>query len=69
MNKDFILQNTGSYDEWLIEQLKDPKESLAYLEAAFDAYEKDGDATALQIALQSVAEAQSGIGKLVKHFK
>lgn len=60
MNKNFILQNTRSYDEWLIEQLKDPKESLSYLEAAFDAYQKDGDTTALQIALRSVAEALGG---------
>ena len=29
-----LWRNTGDYDEWLIEQLKDPEEALVYLEAA-----------------------------------
>ena len=66
MNKDFVLQNTGSYDDWLIEQLRDPKEALTYLEAALEAYEEDSDATALLFALRSVANAQDCIGQLTK---
>ena len=64
MNRDFVLDNTGSYDDWLIECLKDPREALSYLEAALEAYEKDSDAIALLLALRSVAYAQGRIGKL-----
>jgi len=42
MNKDFILKNTRSYDEWLIEHLKDPEEAQTYLGASLEEYEKDG---------------------------
>jgi len=66
MNKDAILKNTRSYDDWLIEQLKDHESSQSYLEAVFDAYAADGDITALLLALRSVAYAQGGIGKLAK---
>ena len=66
MNKDFILQNTESYDEWLIQHLKNPEEAQAYLEASLEAYEEDGDTTALLLALQSVAHAQGGVDKLAK---
>lgn len=66
MNKDFILKNTRSYEEWLIEHLKDPEEAQAYLEAALEEYEKDGDTTALLLALRGVAQAQGGVGKLAK---
>ena len=64
MNKDFVLENTGSYDDWLIERLKDPREALSYLEAALEAYEEDSDTVALLLALRSVAYAQGRIGKL-----
>jgi hypothetical protein len=57
-------KNTRNYDEWLVEHLKDPEEAQAYLEAVFEEYEKDGDTTALLLALRSVAQAQRGIGKL-----
>ena len=66
MNKDPILKNTQSYEEWLVEQLKDPKEAHFYLEAALEAYEEDGDTTALLLALRSVAYARGGIGLLAK---
>jgi len=66
MNKGAILKHTTSYEEELIEDLKDPKEAQAYLEAAFEAYEKDGDTKALLLAMRDVAEAQGGIGELAK---
>ena len=46
MDRDFVLANTSSYDEWLIEHLTDPQEALSYLEAALEAYEEDGDTIA-----------------------
>jgi len=66
MNKEAILKHTTSYEEELIEDLRDPEEAQAYLEAAFEAYEKDGDTEALLLAMRDVAEAQGGIGELAK---
>ena len=66
MNRDFVLANTSSYDEWLIKHLTDPQEALSYLEAALEAYEEDGDTIALLLALRSVAYAQNDIEKLAK---
>ncbi|MEK7395455.1 MAG: transcriptional regulator [Candidatus Poribacteria bacterium] len=63
---DKVLKNTTRYEEDLIEDLKDPKEAQAYLEAAFDLFEKDGDTQALLLAMRDVAEAQGGIGELVQ---
>ncbi len=66
MNKDFILKNTRSYEDGLIEDLKDPEEAQAYLEATLNAYEEDGNTDALLLALGHVAKAQGGIGQVAK---
>jgi probable addiction module antidote protein len=63
---DKVLKNATKYEEDLIEDLKDPKEAQAYLEAAFDLFEKDGDTQTLLLAMRDVAEAQGGIGELAK---
>ncbi len=66
MNKEAILKHTTSYEEKLLERLRDPELAQAYLEVAFDSYEKDGDTAALLLAMRDVAEAQGGIGQLAK---
>ena len=66
MNKEAILKHTTSYVDELLEDLKDPEEAQAYLEAAFESYEEDGDTDALLLAMRDVAEAQGGIGRLAK---
>lgn len=66
MNREAILKHTTSYKEELIQDLKDPEEAQAYLEAAVEAYERDGDTGALLLAMRDVAEAQGGIGQLAK---
>jgi len=66
MNKETLLKHTTSYEDGLIEDLKDPKEAQAYLEASLEAYEEDGHTDALLLALGHVAKAQGGIGKLAK---
>jgi len=66
MNKEAILKHTTSYEEELLEDLKDPEEAQAYLEAAFESYEEDGDTEAFLLAMRDVAEAQGGIGELAK---
>jgi len=61
-----ILKTTASFHDDLVEDLKNPKEAQAFLEAILEEYEKDGDTRAFLSALGVVAEAQGGIGKLAK---
>jgi probable addiction module antidote protein len=64
MNKE--AKHTTSYEEKLLDRLRDPELAQSYLEAAFDSYERDGDTAALLLAMRDVAEAQGGIGQLAK---
>lgn len=66
MNQKTILKNTTSFKANLLKALQDPEEALAYLEAAFDAYEADWNVDALLLAMRDLAEAQGGIGKIAK---
>jgi len=60
---------TGDYNEWIIESLKDKEEATAYLQVAFDEYQKDGNKEAILLALKLVALAQGGIALLAKKTK
>jgi probable addiction module antidote protein len=62
MNKE-ILKYTTKYEDELLEDLKDPRETQSYLEAAFELYEEDENTETLLLALQDVVRAQGGIGK------
>ncbi|HSW84613.1 MAG TPA: hypothetical protein VLH12_14110, partial [Usitatibacter sp.] len=53
------------YEDWLIEQLKDPVEAAGYLEAAI----QEGHQGALMLALRHVAMAQGGIGAVARRAK
>ena len=66
MNKEAILKHTTSYEDNLIERLKDPELAQDYLEAAVESYERERDTEALLLAMRDVAEAQGGIGQLAK---
>lgn len=50
------------YEGWLIEQLKDPAEAAAYLEAVLE----DGDQAAIMLALRQVAQSQGGLAKVAR---
>ena len=50
------------YEPWLIEQLKDPAEAAAYLEAAIE----DGNQGAIMVALRDIAKAQGGIARVAR---
>ncbi|MBM3236669.1 hypothetical protein FJZ31_10290 [Candidatus Poribacteria bacterium] len=63
MKKETVLTHTTSYEDNLMERLKDPELAQAYLEAALESYEADYDTEALLLAPRDVAKAQ-GIGKL-----
>jgi probable addiction module antidote protein len=51
-----------SYDDWLIDRLKDPKEAAAYLEAAIE----DSDQGVLMLALRHVALARGGVAEIAR---
>ena len=53
------------YEDWLIQQLKDPAEAAAHLEAVID----EGDQAAILIALRHVAQAQGGIARVARKAK
>lgn len=53
------------YEDWLIEQLKDPAEAAGYLEAVI----AQGDQKALMIALRHVAMAQGGIAAVARRAR
>ena len=53
------------YEPWLIEQLKDPAEAAAYLEAVIE----DGNQAAIMLALRQVAQAQGGIAAIARRAK
>lgn len=68
MNKDTndtilqnILKNSRPYEEGLYEDLQDPEEAQAYLEASLEAYEEDGDTAALLLALYTFAKCKVGL--------
>jgi len=72
MNKaklDKIMSITSNFREGLIEDLKDPKEALSFLEVILEEYQKDKDDKILMMALGDIAKAQGGIGKLSKRLK
>ena len=54
-----------SYEDSLIESLKDRKEAAAYLEAAIE----DGDQAGLMLALRHVAQAQGGVAEVARRAK
>lgn len=54
-----------SYEDWLVERLKNASEAAAYIEAAID----QGDQGALMLALRHVALAQGGIATIARRAK
>lgn len=53
------------YQDWLIEQLKDPAEAAAYLETVIE----EGDQAAIMLALRQVAQAQGGVAEIARKAK
>lgn len=53
------------YEGWLIEQLKNPGEAAAYLEAVIE----EGDQAAVMLALRQVAQAQGGVAEIARKAK
>ena len=66
MNREFVLNNTASYDEWLIRRLGNPEEAMNYIDAAIELYNEDNDANALFIAVVNVTMATARIEELLE---
>lgn len=58
------LQDLPEYQDWVIESLKNKKEAAAYLQAAMDEYQNDGNTEAFLLALRYLALAQGGMAQL-----
>lgn len=54
-----------SYEDWLVDRLKDPKEAAAYLEAAIE----DCDQGVLMLASRQVAQAQGGVAEIARRSR
>jgi DNA-binding phage protein len=61
MNREKLLKNTGSFDDYMMESLSDSEYAKIYLMVALQDYHEDGDAEAFFDALSDVLEAQSGM--------
>src|SRR6266853_4060077 len=53
------------YEDWLIEQLKNPAEAATYLETVLE----EGDQAAIMLALRQVARAQGGVAEIARKAK
>ncbi len=60
---------TASFNERMVEILKDSDEAQAFLEVVLEEYEKDPNTRALMLALRDIAVAQGGIGKLAQRTR
>lgn len=58
MNGEFGFGRMKSYDEWLVEKLRDPKRALSYLKPEYEEFEIDGDVAALKHALSIYLRSQ-----------
>lgn len=60
------IRDLPRYEDWLIDSLKNKKEAGAYLQAALEEYQTDGNTEALLLAFRHVAMARGGIAELAK---
>ena len=56
----------GTWDAFLVEQLKEQGDVSGYLAAVMEEYQTHGNLAIVQLALQYVVESQGGISELTK---
>ena len=56
----------GTWDVFLVEQLKEQGDVSGFLDAVMEEYQVHGNLATVQLALQYVIEAQGGISELAK---
>ena len=62
------MKTYGTWDAFMVEQLKEQEDTSGYLSAVIEEYQTHGNITIIQIALQYVIEAQGGISELAKQI-
>jgi len=67
MNTQSIPKNTVSYEELLIEKLRDPHMAELYREASWEAFLDDNDIEALMFAYKCLEQAQHHVFCLAPH--
>lgn len=60
------MNHYRTFDEVMVEDLKDHDEARAFLELVIQEYEEDSDTEAFMLAVRLIAEAQGGIGRLAE---
>ena len=60
------MKEMRKYRDYLIERLSNREEAIGYFQVTLEEYQNDGDTLAFLIALQSIAEAQSGLDELAR---
>jgi len=63
--KQRVVAPSLSYEDWLVERLRDPAEAAAYIEAVI----ADGDQPAIMLALRQIARARGGIAEIARKAK
>ena len=58
----------GTWDTFIVEQLKEQEDVSGYLDAVMEEYQIHQDLAIIQLALQYVTEAQGGIFELAKQI-
>lgn len=56
----------GTWDAFLVDQLKEEEDVSGYLDAVIEEYHIHGNLAIIQLALQYVVEAKGGISELAK---
>lgn len=59
----------GTWDAFIVEQLKEQGDVSGYLDAIIEEYQIHQDLAIIQLALQYVVEAQGGISELAKQIE
>ena len=62
------MRNYRKFEDYHIEQLRDPEDAKIYLSVAIEDYEKDKDMDALLLTVRDIIEAQGGISMLVECY-
>ena len=56
----------GTWDAFLIEQLAEEEDVSGFLSAVMEEYQSHGNATVIQISLESIIKAKGGIDEIAK---
>ena len=62
------MRKMRKYRDYIIGQLSDREEAIAYIQTAMEEYQADGDTAAFLLAVRTVAEAQGGLQEIARRI-